>query len=92
MVVVDFDIVVGPELRVEGCFVVGKVETELGLIRDRVFSGFVGEGFLDVEVGPGVLGREFGDQEFIVGEVVGEDGVGLFSEIAPRLVLEGLWL
>ena len=91
VVEVDFDVVAGLDLGVEGA-ALGEVEPVLDLVGDFV-AAFVGfDVDFEVDDALGSFGVDLGGEEFVVDEVVGEDGVGLLGPLGPGVVFDAFGL
>ena len=91
VVEVDLDVVGGLDLGVEGA-ALGEVEPVLDLVGDFV-AAFVGfDVDFEVDDALGSFGVDLGGEEFVVDEVVGEDGVGLLGPLGPGVVFDAFGL
>ena len=91
IVEVDLDVVGGLDLGVEGA-ALGEVEPVLDLVGDfvAILVGFDVDFKIDDTLGS--FGVDLGGEEFVVDEVIGDDGVGLLGPLGPGVVFDAFGL
>lgn len=87
----DLDVVGGLDLGVEGA-ALGEVEPVLDLIGNFVAILVRLDVDFKIDDALGSFGVDLGGEEFVVDEVVGNDGVGLLGPLGPGVVFNAFGL